>query len=483
MGRTLAFPRSARATAFRRDREFLPAALEVLETPSSPRRRALLFTLCAFVSVALAWSFVGRVDIEAVAKGKIEPQGRVKVIEPYEPGRVSRVLVEDGAAVTKGQPLIEFDPSEMDADRNAARQSLSVDLADVARYAAALGAATSGRLDGTIPGVAWDEAVPPAIRARAAAALAADLDQIGQGQRNHDMQAAEKRATLRRFDESVTADEKLVATLQERVDMRQTLVAHNNGTKANLIDAQQDLEKAQATLVADRGARGEAAAAIDTIGSDKAKALSQFVADNTTKLDDADHKAAQDREALAKAVARSGRTVLFAPVDGVVQKLAVTTVGQVVTTGQELMTVVPTGGALSITAFIDNTDIGFVKPGQEVVVKLDAFPFTRYGTLDGTVASVATDALDEGEARRLQANATSLVNSGGMAGANDGQGQRFVFPIRVALKQGVFRAGTLDVPLSPGMSVTAEIKTDRQRIIDYLLSPLKQTVSEALHER
>ena len=96
---------------------------------------------------------------------------------------------------------------------------------------------------------------------------------------------------------------------------------------------------------------------------------------------------------------------------------------------------------------------------------------------------MATDALDEGEARRLQANATSLVNSSSLAGANDGQGQRFVFPVRVALSSSVFRVGDHDVPLTAGMSVTAEIRTDRQRLIDYVLSPLTQTVSEALHER
>ena len=469
--------------AYRRDREFLPAALEVLETPSSPKRRALLFTLCGFVACALAWSVFGRVDIEAVAKGKVEPEGRVKVIEPFEPGRVLAVLVTDGAHVRKGQPLVAFDPTEMVADETAARQALAVDLADAARYSAAVSPAALRDPGGVQVAVAWDDLVPGELRAREAAALSADMVQLGRTLRNADMQAAEKRATIKRLDSSVDADARLVATLQERVDMRQILVAHDNGTKANLIDALQDLEKAQAALVADRGARGEALAAIDTLASDRARAEGQFVADNTNKLGGAANRAAQDRQALAKAVARSGRTTLTAPVDGVVQKLAVTTVGQVVTTGQELMTVVPTGGALSIEAFIDNADIGFVHPGQAVVVKLDAFPFTRYGTLDGTVVSVATDALDEGEARRLQANATSLVNSAGMAGAADGQGQRFVFPVRVALKQAVFRAGDTDIPLSPGMSVTAEIKTDRQRIIDYLLSPLKQTVSEAMHER
>ena len=185
---------------------------------------------------------------------------------------------------------------------------------------------------------------------------------------------------------------------------------------------------------------------------------------------------------MEKAKARLGRTVLASPVDGIVQKLAVTSIGQVVTTGQELMTVVPSGGSLNIEAFIDNIDIGFVRAGQEVAIKLDAFPFTRYGTIKGRVTRVATDAIDEDEARRMQANATSLVNSSSMENGSS-PNQKFVFPITIALDRGDLRIGDALMPLSPGMSVTAEIKTDRQRIIDYVLSPLTQMTSEALHER
>jgi len=242
------------------------------------------------------------------------------------------------------------------------------------------------------------------------------------------------------------------------------------------------MQRAQASLVADRGQRGEAEAALGTLASAKAKALGQFRSDSANKFEDASNKAVVDGEAVDKAHARLQRTELASPVDGVVQKLAVTSIGQVVTTGQELMTVVPSGGTLNVAAFIDNIDIGFVKAGQEVAIKLDAFPFTRYGTIKGKVTSVATDAVDEDEARRMQANATSLVNSSSM-GSSNSPTQKFVFPITIALERSDVRIGGTLVPLSPGMSVTAEIKTDNQRIIDYVLSPLTQMTSEALHER
>jgi len=272
------------------------------------------------------------------------------------------------------------------------------------------------------------------------------------------------------------------ATSALDVDMRETLQSHGTGTKADFLAALQDFQRAQATLVADQGQRGEAQAAIGTLVSEKAKALGQFRSDSANKFADASNKVVVDGETVDKAHARLQRSTLVSPVDGIVQKMAVTSIGQVVTTGQELMIIVPSGGALNITAFIDNIDLGFVKAGQDVAIKLDAFPFTRYGTLKGKVVSVATDAIDEDEARRMQANATSLVNSSSMAAANS-QSQKFVFPITIALDRSSFQIGGAVVPLSPGMSVTADINTDSQRIVDYLISPLTQTTSEALHER
>ena len=182
-----------RRIEFRRDRQFLPAALEVLETPSSPTRRALLLTLCAFVVLATAWSFVGRIDIEAVAKGKIQPSGRVKVIEPFEPGRVSAILVDDGAVVKKGDRLIALDPIEVRADENVATQDLAADLADTARYRAAIDAVDldHSRVS-TDPTVTWAPPVPRELRLREQQALVADLVNLSSALQNLDMQSCTK---------------------------------------------------------------------------------------------------------------------------------------------------------------------------------------------------------------------------------------------------------------------------------------------------
>ena len=214
--------------------------------------------------------------------------------------------------------------------------------------------------------------------------------------------------------------------------------------------------------------------------SQKVKIFSTFVADNETRLAEADRKAADLAQQWAKAQAKLARTELTAPIDGVVQQSALTTIGQVVTTGQQLMVVAPVGAPLQAEVFVSNTDIAFVKPGQEAEVKVDAFPFTRFGTLRASVARIATEAIEEQEAKRLQANALAPASG---AGAAQGQPPSFVFPVTLNLEASAMKIDGAVVPLAPGMTVTAEIKTDSRRIIDYLLSPISRISSEAMKER
>ena len=158
-----------------------------------------------------------------------------------------------------------------------------------------------------------------------------------------------------------------------------------------------------------------------------------------------------------------------------------TTVGQVVTTGQQLIVITPSGGKLQVEALVANLDIGFVKPGQEAVIKVDAFPFTRFGVLHGKVVKIASGAIAEQDAKRALANATATANAALSAHA-PGQPESFVFPVTVALDETAMTIDNATIPLTPGMTVAVEIRTDSRRVIDYLLS-LAKIKSEALKER
>lgn len=481
-----------------RNREFLPAALEILETPPSPLPIAMMMTICAFFALAFAWSFFGRLDVNAVAQGKLEAVGRVKVLQSLDPGKVAALHAENGARVKAGELLIELDPAEALADERGARDMLQDSLAEVARRrlaidtarAAQRAAAQNGSPTATLEALAadpqgkidWKEALPENVRLREESVLTADLTQIADALRALDKQVAQKQATIQRLRMSIAYQTTLIETLSQRVATRQEAIDLKVGTKINLYDAKEGLEKSQSMLASDQGQLIETDAAVSELLSEKIKALSQFIAENENKADDAARKADEARAALAKASAKLSHMKLYAPIDGVVQQLSVTTYGQVVGAGQQLAIVTPTEGALQVEALVANMDIGFVKVGQDVAVKLDAFPFTRFGALHGKVVRIAAGAVDEQEAKRTLANATAPANlSGGQTA--QGQPDSFVFPVTVAIDESAMHVDGATIPLTPGMTATVDIRTDSRRIIDYLLSPLAKTASEAMTER
>ncbi len=486
------------------DREFLPAALEILETPPSPLPVALMLTICAFIAAALVWSFFGRLDVHAVAPGRIETASRAKIVQPFDNGKVAAIHIENGATVKVGQPLLELDPAEAQADANTARDAMDSNSAEIARRAYAVRAARSipRELDGAkalesgLESVALSSAIseaeakidfapttPADDRLRERSVLTADLNQLGDTLVNLDKQIAQKEATRQRLDMSIGFQNVLMETLTDRVGTRQRAIELQVGTKINLYDAKEELEKSQSQLASDQGQKIETEAALNELRSQKAKSVSQFIADNENKAADAARKLNDARQSLAKAAAKLERTKLVAPIDGVIQQLAVTTIGQVVTTGQQLAMVTPSEGALQVDVLVANLDIGFIKPGQDVVVKVDAFPFTRFGALKGKVKRIATQAISEAEAKRAMADVTAPNNNNPASNSAPGQPDSFVFPVTVTLDQSTMRIGDVDIPLTSGMTVSAEIKTDSRRVIDYLLSPLSKVGSEALRER
>ena len=332
--------------------------------------------------------------------------------------------------------------------------------------------------------VAWDEdALPEPFRLREEAVLRADLVQLSDALKALDKQMAQKLATRKRLHMSIAFQRTLMEMLNQRVSTRQQAVDLKVDTKINLYDAKEELQKSQSQLASDEGQLIETDAALKEVQSEKAKTVSQFIADNENKLAEASRKADEARQALAKAAARLARTKLYAPIDGVVQQTAVTTVGQVVTTGQQLAVITPIRGELQVQALVANLDIGFVRAGEDAVIKVDAFPFTRFGVLHGKVVKIASGATAEQEAKRALANAAAAANVAQTQPAAPGQPESFVFPVTVALDETAMKIDNAVIPLTPGMTVTVEIKTDSRRVIDYLLSPLAKIASEAARER
>jgi hemolysin D len=460
----------------RRDYEkaFLPAALEVVETPPSPIGRAIGASIILLFCTALAWASLGKVDVVATAPGKIVVNGRTKVIQPAETGVVRAIYVRDGATVKAGDVLIELDPTINAAELDHVKSDLIAVELDIARLQAALARGVNPVADFTPPAGASRRLVEMhrQFLASQTAEQAAKLSEI-------DRQLAQKDAERETIAATIAKLDATIPLLKERVDVRKYLYDKAVGSKIIYLTEFQDLVGQQHDVLVQQSRLREAEAAVAGLTQGRFKVEAEHRRTLYDDLAKAEQRAGGLAQDVIKGEQKAKQQILTAPVDGVVQQLAVHTIGGVVTPAQTLAAVVPLDSNLEIEAMVLNRDIGFVIPGQSAAIKVDTFNFTRYGLLDGRVLGISRDAITrdsrEDKARNQPAGAESA--------SSEPKGQELVYAARVSLDRSEMEIEGRPVRLSPGMAVTVEIKTGSRRIISYLLSPLMRYNQEVLRER
>ena len=293
-----------------------------------------------------------------------------------------------------------------------------------------------------------------------------------------DQQVKQKEAERATFEASGEKIKATLAPLQQRVEIRQQLFQKELGSKLTYLTEQQEYVAQQQEITVMQRRSGEADAAIAVLMETRTKALAEYERGLFESLAKAEEKAAGLTQDVIKAEQRTSLQRLTAPIDGMVQQLAVHTIGGVVTPAQMLMLVVPTESRLEIEAMVSNRDIGFVEPGHDAAIKIDTFNFTRYGLLQGKVLSISQDAITRNKPVERGNEA-----SAGTEATSEPKGQELVFAARVSIDRSQMEIENKRVNLSPGMAVTVEIKTGSRRIISYLLSPLARYKQESLRER
>jgi hemolysin D len=459
----------------RRDYEtaFLPAALEVVETPPSPIGRAIGVTIIALFCIALAWASFGKVDIVATAPGRIIVNGRAKLIQPAEAGVVRAIRVRDGAMVKAGDVLIELDPTITAAEFDHVKSDWIAAQLDIARLRAAL-APDDPIGQFAPPAGASPEAIEmhrQYLKSQTTEHLA-KLSEI-------DKQLAQKEAERETIAATVAKFDATIPLLQERVDVRKYLYERAIGSKITYLSDAEELVGQQHDLLVQQSRLREAEAAAASLTQAKSKLEAEYRRTLFEDLSKAEQRAAGLAQDVIKAEQKTKLQILTAPVDGVVQQLAVHTIGGVVTPAQTLAAVVSLNPDFEIEAMVSNRDIGFVNPGQRVAIKVDTFNFTRYGLLHGRILSISRDAIT----RDRRDDGVRDQSSGAENVSSEPKGQELVYAARVSLDRNAMEIEGRSVQLSPGMAVTIEIKTGSRRIISYLLSPLTRYNQEVLRER
>lgn len=433
---------------------FLPAHLELIEAPVSPTLRWTMRLIIGFFCVALLWSLFGRLDIVAVAPGRTVVSSRTKVLQPMETAVVRRILVRDGQQVKAGELLIELDATDASAELDKANETLINARVAEARYSA-LDTALNTSVP---PKVQTSGDVPPQRLEWAQQLASSDFSEYRAKQQSLQATIALRRAESNTASSQIASLEEGVRIARERAANMERLIDKKYVSRHEFLAQEQQRVEMERALTAQQARLQETLSAIDA-ATDELRVLNaetrQKVLDG---LRQAREEIAQYTAQVTKTQQRRQLMQLRTPVDGTVQQLAVHTVGGVVTPAQELLAIVPSEETLEVEATVLNKDIGFVRAGQRATIKVESFPYTRYGYLQGVVESVSHDAAQD-------------KNLG------------LVFQSRVKLDKASLFIDGVTVALTPGMTLSVEIKTGTRRVIDYVLSPLLQHQNEALRER
>jgi hemolysin D len=460
--------------------EFLPAALEIIETPAPPLGRAIAGTLIAFFLIAVVWACFGHIDIIATAQGKIVPFGRVKVIQPLDTGNVAAIRVRDGDRVREGDVLIELDRTVSTAERNRIGHELLRARLDVARLTALrAGLATATAVDFAPPAGA-----PAYEVARTHAAMMAQAEQHAAKIAALDQQIAQKLAEADEVAATIAKLEAGLPFIEQAAEVREKLMKMEYGNRIAHLEAQLKLSDQRHELIVQRRRAVEIAAARQALEAQRLEARSDYARGIINDLAEAEQKAAQLAEDMVKAEKKMQDQVLRAPIDGTVQQLAVHTIGGVVTPAQALMMIVPIDSSIEVEAMVLNKDIGFVHDGDPAEIKIDTFNFTKYGLLHGKVLGVSQDAILRDKPTAGAGGPSTSDRQPPQSGrTSEPPGQELLYAARVSLDRTRMQIDDRMVDLSPGMAVTVEIKTGQRRIIEFLLAPLLRYKQESLRER
>lgn len=443
--------------------EFAPGLLGIQESPPPKLPRAVIYTVVSLCAAMLLWAAVGRLDIVAVAEGKLVPQTYVKIVQPAEAGIITEILVREGDAVEAGQVLVRLDPTLTGADQQTLAHELAMRRLALRRIDAELAGAPLLAQKGDDPILLTQVQLQGAQRRQAY--LDALAQETAQRRRlEQDLSASQEtvkklRTTLPSYEQSATAHRRLVAE-----GFLSPLAGNEKEREA--IEKEQDLKSQSATaegLVAGIAAQDKKMAAL----------TSNYRSQLLTERTDVIATLAKLEQDSRKAGFRQTLLELRAPQAGVVKDLATTSRGAVVQPGMVLLTLVPKGEQLVAEVQIKNEDVGFVQPGQAVQLKLAAYPFQKYGLMQGTVQTVAADAQ-----AISQNNAMTMPQGGGSPA-----GYKAI--VKLKTQQLETRSGdeVKRYPLEPGMQVAAEINQGHRTVMEYLLSPVSKAVHEAGRER
>lgn len=439
--------------------EFLPAALEIQAAPPAKWSRSLLWAIMFLMVATICWASWAEIDIIATAQGKIVPSGQVKIIQPLETGVVKTIFIKEGQHVKAGDKLIALDNTSSQADVDSLSnewQGYRDDLARQQQFLARLNGATYQTQSSKKTNEKVEE--HNFLPLNQQLLLANNWQEYQAKQRSYLSEITKLKAEKKAIKINVNRLEKTLPLITEQVESVEALLSDSLVPRHQYLELKREHIEQQEMLNFERANVEQINATIIAAEQNLTAYMAETKRMTWQEINQLTRQSESIKQELTKARRLSQLRILTAPVDGVVEELVVATIGGIVTPAQELMIIVPNGQQLEVDAGLLNKDIGFVHTGQIAEIKIDSFPFTKYGVIDGQVIDISADAIEHEQLGLL-------------------------FPLKASLNTDQINVNGKWVKLKPGMSVTVEIKTGTRRLMEFLLAPLMRGVSEGARER
>ena len=431
---------------------FSPTMLEVQTAPPAPLARSIAWSVSVALCIFVIWSLWADFDVTVSSVGSAIPSAKTKVVQALEVGRVTVIHVKDGDQVRQGQRLLELDATLAAADREKSGMDAQDAQLDVLRLGAQLRGITQ------LPLPPRDANLLAVERQKHL--LVSRVSEQEQKLAVLQQEIARRSAELATTQASIRKIEETLPMLEQRLAMRDKLWKEGFFAELSLIESRLEVSSQTNELIVLKERLKESKSALKASEFARSQAQAEYISRVSAEMTDAQRRINAGHQEFVKASYREAYQVLTAPISGTVQQLAVNTVGGVVNATQGLMTVVPKEGGIEVEAKVLNKDIGFLRVGMPVAVKLDAFEFTKYGSLDGLVQWVGADAIKDEQLGQI-------------------------FPVRIVLKQThlpVAIEGS-HPEIRIGMSVTADVAIGKRKAYEFFLGPLLKYKNESLRER
>ena len=445
--------------------DFTPGLLAIQESPPSRMPRAVLYSVTLLLALLVVWAAIGHLDIVASAEGRLVPETYLKLVQPADAGIVKEILVHEGERVSAGQVLLRLDAQDAQADAARLGTDLALRSLQLRRIDAEL---TASRL------LRQPKDPPDLFRQVQAQYLERHqtyLDSLGQAEE-------QLRKAQRDYESGTAILNKLKQTnpiLKSQSEAYSGLGGEGYVPKVTVSDKQRAYIENQQDLLAQGSTVEGLSAAVSMAEQQVHQTRSKYRSDLENERVDAIGEYQKLQQDLAKQTHRSSLLELRAPQAGIVKDLATHTIGTVVSTGTVLLSIVPEEEPLVAEVLIRNDDVGFVHPHQRVKIKLAAYPFQKYGLLDGKILQIWPDASD--------ANSSSSSQSGHSSETSAPPESVTGFKALVSLDRQTLTTAGESLNLVAGMQVIAEIREGKRTVLQYLLSPIQGALHDGGRER